>query len=176
MKKAIIYTRVSTDKQDMSLETQEAKCKLQSELNDMDLMGTVSDPGKSAKDMDRPGMQQVIENIKNREVEALIIYKLDRLTRSVRDLNEFIELCQDNEVELISVTESLNTGSAAGRMVINMLGVVAQWERETIVERVKGALQYRKENGLVYSSQPPYGKKAVDGKLVDKQPHEPKDL
>lgn len=168
--KAIIYTRVSTteqSKEGVSLDNQEKKCRMQAELSEWEITEVISDPGKSAKDMKRDGVQQVVDYVKKREIGAIIIYKLDRLTRNVRDLNEFIELCVKSDVKLISVTESLNTGTAAGRMVINMLGTVAQWERETIGERVRDAMQHKKQNGEKYCHITPYGKKEVGGKLVD---------
>ena len=77
----------------------------------------------------------------------MIVLKLDRLTRSVRDLADLLELFQRRKVALMSVSESLNTATAAGRMVVNMLGTVAQWEREAIGERTSAALSAKRLRG-----------------------------
>jgi DNA invertase Pin-like site-specific DNA recombinase len=77
----------------------------------------------------------------------VIVAKLDRLTRSVKDLCGLLELFEKRKVALISVTESLDTGSAAGRLVITIIGAVSQWEREAIGERTRDALQHKRGNG-----------------------------
>ena len=81
------------------------------------------------------------------EVEAVIIAKLDRLTRSVKDLCGLLELLEKRKVAFISVAESLDTGSAAGRLVITIMGAVSQWEREAIGERTRDALRHKRGKG-----------------------------
>ena len=81
------------------------------------------------------------------KVEAVIVAKLDRLTRSVKDLCGLLELFEKRKVALISVAESLDTGSAAGRLVITIMGAVSQWEREAIGERTRDALRHKRSNG-----------------------------
>src|SRR5712692_7875085 len=81
------------------------------------------------------------------KVETVIIAKLDRLTRSVKDLAELLEQFQRRGVSLVSVAESLDTGSAAGRLVINIMTAVSQWEREAIGERTRDAMQHKRANG-----------------------------
>lgn len=90
------------------------------------------------------------------EVQAVIIAKLDRLTRSVKDLGELLERFQKRGVSLVSVAESLDTGSAAGRLVLNIMTAVSQWEREAIGERTQTALQHKKAHRRVYNHVP-YG-------------------
>jgi DNA invertase Pin-like site-specific DNA recombinase len=92
--------------------------------------------------------------VDRREVQLIIIAKLDRLTRSVRDLGELLERFQKRGVALVSVGESLDTGSAAGRLVLNVMASVSQWEREAIGERTRDALRHcatngRRDNALV---------------------------
>src|SRR5438477_9901697 len=82
-----------------------------------------------------------------RKVETVIIAKLDRLTRSVKDLAELLERFQKRAVSLISVAESLDTGSAAGRLVINIMTAVSQWEQEAIGERTRDAMRHKKSSG-----------------------------
>lgn len=80
-------------------------------------------------------------------MQTVIIAKLDRLTRSVKDLAELLERFQRRGVSLVSVAESLDTGSAAGRLVINIMTAVSQWEREAIGERTRDAMSHKKSNG-----------------------------
>jgi DNA invertase Pin-like site-specific DNA recombinase len=89
-------------------------------------------------------------------VEVVIIAKLDRLTRSVKDLAELLERFQKRGVALVSVAESLDTGSAAGRLVLNIMTAVSQWEREAIGERTQTALAHKKAHRRVYNHVP-YG-------------------
>ena len=81
------------------------------------------------------------------KVQAVIVAKLDRMTRSVKDLCGLLELFEKRKVALVSVAESLDTGSAAGRLVITIMGAVSQWEREAIGERTRDALQHKRSNG-----------------------------
>jgi len=143
--RAIGYCRVSTDKQSekgVSLEAQTEKIRAMAVVHGFELIEVVED-GESGKSLNRPGMQRVLEMVRRREVGAVIIAKLDRLTRSVKDLCELLELFEHREVALISVAESLDTSSAAGRLVINIMAAVSQWEREAIGERTRDALQHK---------------------------------
>ena len=85
-------------------------------------------------------MTALLERVRNGEIERIVVAKLDRLTRGIRDLCNLVELCVEYDVALVSASESLDTSSAAGRMVVHMLGVFAQWEREAIAERTREAL------------------------------------
>lgn len=148
--KAIGYIRVSTQDQSesgLSLKHQESKIRAFSEAMDIDLVEIKTDSGFSAKSLNRPAMQEIINLIKGKQIEAIIILKLDRLTRSVKDLGALVELFEKNGVALVSVQDSINTNTAAGRLVLNVLGSVAQWEREAIGERTKAALQVKKSQG-----------------------------
>jgi DNA invertase Pin-like site-specific DNA recombinase len=147
--RAIGYCRVSTDKQSekgVSLEAQTEKIRAMAVVHGFEQIEVVED-GESAKSLNRPGMQRVLGMVQRREVQAVIIAKLDRLTRSVKDLCELLELFEHREVALISVAESLDTSSAAGRLVINIMAAVSQWEREAIGERTRDALQHKRGQG-----------------------------
>jgi len=85
--------------------------------------------------------------VENEKIDAVIVAKLDRLTRSVKDLSQMPELFEKRKVALISVAESLDTGSAAGRLVITIMGAVSQWEREAIGERTRDALRHQARQG-----------------------------
>src|SRR5579863_6123869 len=95
----------------------------------------IQDAGESAKSLQRPGIGNLLEQVRADRVERIVVAKLDRLTRNVRDLSDLVELFAKHGVALVSVGETLDTSTSAGRMVVNMLGVVAQWEREAIGER-----------------------------------------
>jgi len=148
--KAIGYVRVSTDKQaeqGVSLEAQEAKIRAMVTVQGASLLEVIVDGGESAKNLNRPGLQRLLALVESGKVEAVIVAKLDRLTRSVKDLCGLLELFEKRKVALISVAESLDTGSAAGRLVITIMGAVSQWEREAIGERTRDALKHKRTSG-----------------------------
>src|ERR1700724_1520808 len=148
--RAIGYARVSTDKQadhGVSLEAQETKIRAMATVQGAVVIELIVDGGESAKDLKRPGMERLLTLVDDRKVDTVIIAKLDRLTRSVKDLAELLERFQRRGVSLVSVAESLDTGSAAGRLVINIMTAVSQWEREAIGERTRDALRHKRSNG-----------------------------
>ena len=150
MKKAIGYIRVSTaDQADsgLSLQYQEAKIRAYAEAMDIELIDVVADAGYSAKTLNRPQIQSIIGMITSQAIDAVVILKLDRLTRSVRDLGAVVELIEKNNIALVSVQDSINTSTAAGRLVLNVIGSVAQWESEAIGERTKAAMGVKKAAG-----------------------------
>jgi len=153
MKRVVGYVRVSSDKQadkGISIETQVAKVRATVVLHEdegWELQEIIEDAGESAKSLGRPGMERLLAMIDGRSVDVLVIAKLDRLTRSVRDLAELLELMERRKVSLVSVAESLDTGSAAGRLVLNIMMSVSQWEREAISERTRDVLRHKKSKG-----------------------------
>lgn len=147
--RAVAYVRVSTDKQadqGVSLEAQEAKVRAYASLYDLELVEVVVDAGASAKTLDRPGLARVLSMVKRGEVDAVVVLKLDRLTRSVADLGLLVER-YFSKAALLSVSEQIDTRTAGGRLVLNVLASVAQWEREAIGERTSTALQHKKSKG-----------------------------
>ena len=144
------YVRVSTDRQaeqGVSLEAQEAKVRAMATVQGAELTEVIVDGGESAKSLSRPGIQRLLTLVNTGKVQAVVVAKLDRLTRSVKDLCGLLELFDKRKVALISVAESLDTGTAAGRLVITIMGAVSQWEREAIGERTKDALRHKRGNG-----------------------------
>jgi site-specific DNA recombinase len=143
------YIRVSTDRQaeqGVSLEAQDAKVGAMATMQGAKLDEVIVD-SESAKSLNRPGLQRLLSLVKSGKVRSVIIAKLDRLTRSVKDLCDLLELFDKKNVALVSVAESLDTASAAGRLVITIMGAVSQWEREAIGERTRDALRHKKSNG-----------------------------
>jgi site-specific DNA recombinase len=148
--KTIGYARVSTDRQadhGVSLEAQEAKIRAMATVQGAELIEVIVDGGESAKSLNRPGVKRLLALVDNGKIDAVIVAKLDRLTRSVKDLCGLLELFEKRKVALISVAESLDTGSAAGRLVITIMGAVSQWEREAIGERTRDALRHKRNQG-----------------------------
>jgi site-specific DNA recombinase len=96
----------------------------------------------------------ILAEVRAGRVSAVLVTKLDRLTRSVRDLITIVELFAAYDTALISASESIDTGTAAGRMIVNMFGVVAQWEREAIAERTSGARSHKRRQRLAYAPTP----------------------
>jgi len=149
--KTVGYLRVSTDKQadhGVSLEAQQAKLTAYAALYDLELVDIIVDAGVSAKTLDRPGLQRALGMLHKGQANALLVAKLDRLTRSVKDLGSLVEEhFSSDTITLLSVADSIDTRTAAGRLVLNVLGSVAQWERETIGERTSEALAHKKAHG-----------------------------
>jgi site-specific DNA recombinase len=148
--KVIAYTRVSTEEQatqGVSLAAQEAKLRAYCDLYGHELLEVVVDAGESAKTLNRPGLQRALAALKAGEAEGLLVLKLDRLTRSVRDLGELLENYFQRSA-LLSLQEQCDTSTAAGRLVLNLLTSVAQWERESTGERTRTALQHKKSQGV----------------------------
>ena len=165
--KAIGYIRVSTDKQaekGVSLEAQEAKLRAMAAVQDIEIDEFIVDGGESAKSLSRPGMERLLSMVDRGEVQTVIIAKLDRLTRSVKDLATLLERFQKRNVGLVSVSESLDTKSAAGRLVLNIMCAVSQWEREAIGERTRDAMRHKKDKGERVGAVPYGFRIAEDGK------------
>ena len=152
--RVIGYIRVSTAEQaseGYSLAAQEAKLRSYAELYDLDLVRIEADPGQSGKDLDRPALQAALEALRSGDADAILVGKLDRLTRSVADMarliDEFFGEKAPHKAALFSVADQIDTRTAGGRLVLNVLVSVAQWERETIAERTKSALDHKKAIG-----------------------------
>lgn len=168
--RTVAYLRVSTDKQadkGLSLDSQREKVKAYAELYDLELVEIVTDAGMSAKTLDRPGLNHALEMLKSGQADALLVVKLDRLTRSVRDLGHLVEqYFQSGTYALLSVSEQIDTRSAAGRLILNVLASVSQWEREAIGERTAAAMQYKAAQGEYTGGGTPFGYRKRDGRLI----------
>lgn len=151
----------------VSLDAQRAKVAAYAELYDLEIVEVVVDAGVSAKTLDRPGLGKALGMLRKGTADALLVVKLDRLTRSVRDLGELVEKhFAPGKSALLSVGEQIDTRSAAGRLVLNVLASVSQWEREAIGERTSAAMQHMQACGEYTGGEAPYGHAIVDGSLV----------
>lgn len=150
--KVILYSRVSTaDQADngISLEAQTAKMQAYCSLYELEVVETITDAGESAKTLNRPGLQRALAALKGGHVDGLVVVKLDRLSRSVADWNELIDRYFSEKAgkQLFSVNDAIDTRTAAGRLVLNILMSVGQWEREAIAERTREALRHKVNKG-----------------------------
>jgi len=158
--KAIGYVRVSTQEQTesgLSLDSQRRKIEAFCEAKDWRLTEIVSDPGLSGGNMQRPGLQDVLRKVKKREVDVVVVLKLDRLTRSVKDLCTLLEGFDKAGVAFSSVSDNFDTSTANGRLVLNILGSVNQWERDVISERTRDALAEKKAQHRRSAGEIPFG-------------------
>jgi site-specific DNA recombinase len=168
-RKAVGYVRVSTDQQadrGVSLDAQAEKIRAMATVQEAELVDVIVDGGESGKSLQRPGIERLLAMVDRREIQVVVIAKLDRLTRSVRDLGELLERFQRRGVALVSVSESLDTGSAAGRLVLNVMASVSQWEREAIGERTRDALRHKRAQGLRAGNVPFGFSLAEDGQTL----------
>ncbi len=169
--RVVAYVRVSTDRQadnGNSLEAQQAKLEAYAVLFNLEIVAVEVDAGESAGTLDRPGLQRALARLDAFEATGLLVVKLDRLTRSVRDLCELVDTYfRDGQNRLLSVGEQIDTASAGGRLVINVLTAVSQWEREAAGERTAAVMQHMKAEGKFCGGWPPYGWREEDGVLIE---------
>lgn len=167
-KSAIGYIRVSTQSQaneGVSLEAQEAKIVQWCKANDYELVKVYVDAGISGKRMDtRKELLLALASLK--KGMALVSYSLSRLARSTKDALQIGEAVAKKKADMVSLTEQIDTTTAAGKMMFQMLSVLAEFERNLVAERTSNSLQHKKRTGQVYTNITPYGFEAIDGKLV----------
>jgi site-specific DNA recombinase len=170
--RAVDYGRVSTDeqaKEGYSIDSQKDYNLKFIESQDWDLVDSYVDDGYSAKNLKRPDMQRLINDAKARKFDVVVFYKLDRLVRSVSDLDKLLQIFDANNIGIRSVTEPFDTTTAIGRFLITLVAAIAQWERETISERVVVNMTKKATLGERNGGKAPFGYKLVDGKLAIKE-------
>lgn len=166
--KAAIYVRVSTEeqaKEGFSLAGQEQALKDHAKLLGYDIYKIYKDEGKSAKDMHRPAMQQMLKDAEKRYFSAIIVYKLDRFSRSLKDLILTIEKLKEIDIDFVSVQDRIETASASGKLMFHIISSFAEFERDIISERTKFGMTEKAKEGRVVSKAP-LGYKIVDGQLI----------
>lgn len=164
--RVIGYCRVSSAEQrdeGVSLAAQEARIRAFCGLHTLDLIGVEVDAGISGKSLARPGLESALRRLDAGEADGLVIAKLDRVTRSVSDWDTLIRsyFGPDGTKQLFSVADSIDTRSASGRMILNIMACIAQWEREAIVERTRDALRHKRDLGQRIG-RVPYGSALAD--------------
>jgi site-specific DNA recombinase len=157
---AIGYVRVSTEdqaKEGVSLDNQRAKIEAYCQLKDLDLSEIVEDAGISAKNLRRVGVQKVLKLARKREVDAVVVYKLDRIFRSRVDALETTKAFDKWGVSFHSIEETLDTRSAMGRFFFTLTAALAEMERRLIGERTKAALAHKRSKSEKTGGDVPYG-------------------
>lgn len=170
------YVRVSTEEQavgGVSIGAQRAKIEGYATANGLDLIGVVLDEGVSGKHTDnRPGLMSVIQRLESGEVDGLVVLKLDRLSRSTRDVLDLVDRFVKRDWSLHSISEQIDTETANGRFVLTVLAGLSQMEREQIGERTRLALAYKKAKGERVGAVPFGWKLAEDGRSLEPEPAE----
>jgi len=166
-----IYCRVSTDEQaqeGFSIRAQEQKLKDFANVKDWSIYNFYIDEGISGKNLtERPAVSRMIEDIKAGHVKNVLVFKLDRLTRSVADLVYLIDLFNQSTCAFNSLMESLDTSTASGRMFIKIIGIFAEFERENIAERVRTGKERKTREGFANnSSDKSYGYDRPNGERI----------
>ncbi|UUY79100.1 recombinase family protein [Staphylococcus saprophyticus] len=165
IKKVAIYTRVSTLEQaneGYSIEGQEQRLKAYCKVHDWENYEFFVDAGQSASNTDRAGLQNMLNRLD--EFDLILVYKLDRLTRSVRDLMGLLDTFEEKDVKFRSATEVFDTTSAIGKLFITLVGAMAEWERSTITERTTQGRRVATEKGI-YTTVPPFYYDKIEGTL-----------
>jgi site-specific DNA recombinase len=169
-----IYTRKSTehnlDLEFNSLDAQREACEayIKSQAHEgWRLVRTrYDDGGLSGASLDRPALQELLDDVRARKVDIIVVYKVDRLTRSLADFAKLVELFDQHSVSFVSVTQSFNTTTSMGRLTLNVLLSFAQFEREVIGERVRDKIAASKRKGIWVGGPIPLGYASVGKKLV----------
>jgi site-specific DNA recombinase len=173
-----IYTRVSTDagleQEFNSLEAQydasEAYIRSQAQAGWTLVKARYDDGGFSGGSTERPALQQLLADVRARKINVIVVYKVDRLTRSLADFAKLVELFDAHEVSFVSVTQQFNTTTSMGRLTLNVLLSFAQFEREVTAERIRDKIAASKRKGLWVGGMVPLGYQLKDGKLsIDPQ-------
>jgi DNA invertase Pin-like site-specific DNA recombinase len=168
-----IYTRVSTDQgleQDFnSLDAQydasQAYIRSQAHAGWTPLRGKYDDGGFSGGNTDRPALQRLLDDVRAGKVDVIVVYKVDRLTRSLADFAKLVELFDKHDVSFVSVTQQFNTTTSMGRLTLNVLLSFAQFEREVTSERIRDKIGASKRKGLWVGGMVPLGFDTKDRKI-----------
>ena len=165
-----IYLRVSTEEQaqeGFSIRGQEQKLKDYALIKDWTIYKIYADEGISGKNItERPAMNELIADIKAGKVKNVLVFKIDRLTRSTADLLYLVELFNEYDCAFNSLMESIDTQTPSGRMFLKIIGIFAEFERENIVERVKLGVERKIKEGYSISSHASYGYDRPKGQKI----------
>jgi site-specific DNA recombinase len=169
-----IYTRVSTDQGldqefnslDAQYDAASAYIKSQAHAGWTLIRSRYDDGGYSGGSTDRPDLQRLLDDIRARKIDVIVVYKVDRLTRSLADFAKLVELFDAQGVSFVSVTQQFNTTTSMGRLTLNVLLSFAQFEREVTSERIRDKIAASKRKGLWVGGPLPLGYEMKDGKIA----------
>lgn len=165
IKRCAIYTRKSTNRRlghdinslVMQREISSAYIKSQQYKGWAELPHRYDDGGHSGSGLDRPALASLMQDIEAGEIDIVVVYKIDRLTRSLVDFVRLIEIFERRDIALVSISQAFDTSDSMGRMILNVLLTFSQFERELIAERVRDSIRTRKRHGKVHGGLPPFG-------------------
>src|SRR6201986_4111393 len=169
-----IYTRVSDDQGleqdfkalDAQFDASQSYIRSQAHAGWTMLRSKYDDGGFSGGNTDRPALQRLLEDIRAGKIDIIVVYKVDRLTRSLADFAKLVELFDQHKVSFVSVTQQFNTTTSMGRLTLNVLLSFAQFEREVTGERIRDKIAASKKRGLWVGGVVPLGYEVKDKKLV----------
>jgi site-specific DNA recombinase len=169
-----IYTRVSTDQGleqdfnslDAQYEASQAYIKSQAHAGWTLLRAKYDDGGFSGGNTDRPALQQLLNDVRAFKIDVIVVYKVDRLTRSLADFAKLVELFDQHNVSFVSVTQQFNTTTSMGRLTLNVLLSFAQFEREVTAERIRDKISASKRKGLWVGGMAPLGYDTKDRRIT----------
>jgi DNA invertase Pin-like site-specific DNA recombinase len=169
-----IYTRVSTDhgleqdfnSLDAQYEASEAYIKSQAHAGWSLIRAKYDDGGFSGGNTERPALQRLLEDVRTGKIDIIVVYKVDRLTRSLADFAKLVELFDQHRVCFVSVTQQFNTTTSMGRLTLNVLLSFAQFEREVTSERIRDKIAASKRKGLWVGGMVPLGYDTKDRKIT----------
>ena len=164
-----LYIRVSTDRQAKegdSLEEQESELRKFCDYRGFRIHHVFIERGKSGGNTNRPEYQKLVTDIEAKKINAVVVKKLDRLSRSLLDFEQLMTRLQVNEVEFISLRENFDTTTAMGKAMLRVALVFAQLEREQTAERIKDVFAFRAEQGLYNGGTRPFGYDSVSSELI----------
>ncbi len=171
MSNIIAYCRVSTNEQaeaGISLKAQRRRLRAYAEAHGLHMLRVEEDAGISAKKTsNRPALQRALQALRRGEADGLAIVKLDRLSRTTRDILDLVSRAEKEGWALHSIEEKLDTSSPHGRFVVTVLGALAQLEREQIAERTKTAMGELRRQGRRISGKPPFGFRFEGDRVVE---------
>jgi DNA invertase Pin-like site-specific DNA recombinase len=124
------------------------------------------DGGRSGGNLDRPALQALLAAVRDGKVDVVVVYKIDRLTRSLADFAKIVEIFAARGVSFVSVTQQFNTTTSMGRLTLNVLLSFAQFEREVTGERIRDKIAASKKKGMWMGGVPPLGYTTADRKLI----------
>lgn len=169
---AAIYVRVSTEEQarlGISLSAQEEALKNYASALGYEIFRIYKDEGKSAKDIThRPEMVQILQDAQAHKFQAILIYKLDRFSRSLKDLIETIEKLKEWNVDFISLQDKIETTSASGKLMFHIISAFAEFERNVTGDRTKFSMDKKARDGSPIT-RAPWGYQMIEKKLVPTQ-------
>jgi site-specific DNA recombinase len=127
---------------------------------------TATNGGLSGASLDRPALQSLLSDLRAGKMDIVVVYKVDRLTRSLADFAKLVEVFDQHQVSFVSITQSFNTTSSMGRLTLNVLLSFAQFEREVIGERVRDKIAASRRKGIWVGGPLPLGYRCVDKKVI----------